>query len=33
MAVTAFADAILLISWLLPDLHPDRIAESERGRS
>jgi MFS family permease len=30
--VAAFAAAILLISWRVPDLHPDRIAESERGR-
>jgi EmrB/QacA subfamily drug resistance transporter len=31
-AVAAFAAAILLISWSVPNLHPDRIAEHERGR-
>ena len=31
-AVAAFAAAILLISWRVPNLHPDRIAESERSR-
>lgn len=31
--VAAFAAAILVISWRVPDLHPDRIAESERGRA
>jgi MFS family permease len=31
-AVAAFAAMILLISWRVPNLHPDRIAEHERGR-
>jgi EmrB/QacA subfamily drug resistance transporter len=31
-AVAAFAAMILLISWGVPNLHPDRIAEHERGR-
>ncbi|HEX6134906.1 MAG TPA: MDR family MFS transporter [Longimicrobiales bacterium] len=31
-AVAAFAAVVLLISWRVPDLHPDRIAEQERGR-
>jgi MFS family permease len=30
--VAAFAVAVLLISWRVPDLHPDRIAEHENGR-
>jgi EmrB/QacA subfamily drug resistance transporter len=30
-AVAAFAVAILLISWRVPDLHPDQIDENARG--
>ena len=32
-AVAVFAVAILVISWRVPDLHPDRIAEHERSRA
>ena len=32
-AVAAFAAVILLISWRVPDLHPDRILEHERTRA